>query len=70
MFAGGAWQPNLYDAAVAAASVVPSATRGIDTGAKLYVSNLDFGVSQEDVKVRLSEFSFEILCPSVLVAQR
>ena len=57
MFAGGAWQSNLFGAR-AAASVVPSATRGIDTGAKLYISNLDYGVSQEDVKVRFSEFSF------------
>ena len=57
MFAANAWQSNLFGAG-AAASVVPSATRGIDTGAKLYISNLDVGVSQEDVKVRLTEFSF------------
>ena len=55
MIADGAWQHDMFDAG-AGTGVAPVATGGIETGTKLYVSNLDFGVSQEDVKVRSSIF--------------
>ena len=57
MIAEGAWQHDLYDAG-AAASVLPGATGGFETGTKLYISNLEFGVSQDDVKVSYSRSSF------------
>ena len=57
MIAEGAWQHDLFDSG-AAASVVPSATGGFETGTKLYISNLEFGVSQDDVKVSYSRSSF------------
>lgn len=35
----------------------------IETGTKLYISNLDYGVSNEDVKVLpLIEYSFARVC--------
>jgi THO complex subunit 4 len=47
----GAWQHDLYDEA---AAVVPSSrSLGIETGTKLYISNLDYGVSNDDIKVSL-----------------
>ena len=53
----GAWQHDLFDVG-AAAAVVPGVAGGLDAGAKLYISNLDFGVSQDDVKVRSLRSSF------------
>lgn len=47
MVAEASWQHDLFDVG-AAASVVPG---GMETGTKLYISNLDDGVSQDDVKV-------------------
>ena len=57
MIADGAWQHDLFDAG-AAASVLPGATGGFETGTKLYISNLEFGVSQDDVKVSYSRSLF------------
>ncbi|KAH9550917.1 hypothetical protein CY35_10G097200 [Sphagnum magellanicum] len=49
----GAWQHDLYDEA---AAVVPSSrSLGIETGTKLYISNLDYGVSNDDIKELFSE---------------
>lgn len=50
-----AWQHDMYDNF---AGVVPAGGRGmggggIETGTKLYISNLDYGVSNDDIKVCL-----------------
>lgn len=49
-----AWQHDMYDDVQA---VVPAAARGvgggIETGTKLYISNLDYGVSNDDIKVSI-----------------
>lgn len=56
-----AWQHDMYDNF---APVVPAGSRGmgggIETGTKLYISNLDYGVSNDDIKVNL---------PSLLLAE-
>ncbi len=44
-----AWQHDLYNDATA---VAPS-SRSLETGTKLYISNLDYGVSNDDIKVSL-----------------
>lgn len=47
-----AWQHDMYDNFAPAA---PAGGRGmgggIETGTKLYISNLDYGVSNDDIKV-------------------
>lgn len=47
----GAWRRDFFD------DVVGSAVQslGIETGTKLYISNLDYGVSNEDIKELFSE---------------
>lgn len=56
------WQNDVFatDASVAAAFGHQSAAIGggssIETGTKLYISNLDYGVSNEDIKVFASIF--------------
>ncbi|CAI5504074.1 unnamed protein product [Closterium sp. Naga37s-1] len=51
-----AWQHDIYDAgAVAVPAAGRAAGQGIETGTKLYVSNLDYGVSNDDVKELFSE---------------
>ncbi|XP_062195375.1 THO complex subunit 4D-like isoform X2 [Phragmites australis] len=42
------WRPDLFNDSMAAT--------GIETGTKLYISNLDYGVSNEDIKELFSEF--------------
>jgi THO complex subunit 4 len=37
------WRPDLFSDSMAAS--------GIETGTKLYISNLDYAVSNEDIKV-------------------
>lgn len=48
------WQHDMF-ADQPAAPFVPQAGRAssIETGTKLYISNLDYGVSNEDIKVLL-----------------
>ncbi|TVU05801.1 hypothetical protein EJB05_48984 [Eragrostis curvula] len=41
------WRPDLFNDSMAAS--------GIETGTKLYISNLDYGVSNEDIKELFSE---------------
>lgn len=45
------WQHDMF----AQAPILPSPLQAIETGTKLYVSNLDFGVSNEDIKELFSE---------------
>ncbi|GMH30083.1 hypothetical protein Nepgr_031926 [Nepenthes gracilis] len=53
----GAWQHDLFANHAAAYPAQGAAARGsaIETGTKLYVSNLDYGVSNEDIKDLFSE---------------
>ena len=46
----GVWQRDLYENVT---QVLPAPVRplGIETGTKLYISNLDYGVSNDDIKV-------------------
>eukprot|EP00475_Leptophrys_vorax_P032283 TRINITY_DN4967_c0_g2_i3.p1 TRINITY_DN4967_c0_g2~~TRINITY_DN4967_c0_g2_i3.p1 ORF type:complete len:191 (+),score=25.34 TRINITY_DN4967_c0_g2_i3:717-1289(+) len=54
MVTDGAWKHDMYDAGAAAASA-GAPGRMIETGTKLYISNLDFGVSNDDIKELFSE---------------
>eukprot|EP00898_Chlorokybus_atmophyticus_P004005 jgi/Chlat1/4605/Chrsp290S04338 len=47
------WQHDMYDGAPAAAG--GGAVGSIQTGTKLYISNLDHGVSQDDIKDLFSD---------------
>jgi len=40
------WRHDLFDESMKAAGLT-----GVETGTKLYISNLDYGVSNEDIKV-------------------
>lgn len=42
------WQHDLFEDSLRAAGI-----SGIEVGAKLYVSNLHFGVTNEDIRVQL-----------------
>jgi len=48
-----AWQHDMYPA-VAAGGGGGGRVSALETGTKLYISNLDFGVSNEDIKVYAS----------------
>ncbi|KAF9596344.1 hypothetical protein IFM89_008870 [Coptis chinensis] len=56
-----AWQHDMFIDPVGAVAVVAAqgggggGGRGIETGTKLYISNLDYGVSNEDIKELFSE---------------
>lgn len=46
------WQHDMYENFLPAApSSGRGVTGGIETGTKLYISNLDYGVSNDDIKV-------------------
>ncbi|XP_009387818.2 THO complex subunit 4D isoform X1 [Musa acuminata AAA Group] len=47
---GMIWRHDLFDDSVVAAGI-----SGIETGTKLYISNLDYGVSNEDIRELFSE---------------
>ena len=48
-----AWQHDMYaDQGVAAYGGQGGRASSIETGTKLYISNLDYGVSNDDIKVR------------------
>jgi THO complex subunit 4 len=46
-----AWQHDMYPAVAAGGGGGGGRVSALETGAKLYISNLDFGVSNEDIKV-------------------
>lgn len=46
-----AWQHDMYVDQAAPAAFPGVSARSIETGTKLYISNLDYGVSNEDIKV-------------------
>ncbi|XP_074561561.1 THO complex subunit 4A-like isoform X2 [Curcuma longa] len=51
-----AWQHDMYSAAPAGGFPAPTArASSIETGTKLYISNLEYGVSNEDIKELFSE---------------
>ncbi|PKA48547.1 29 kDa ribonucleoprotein B, chloroplastic [Apostasia shenzhenica] len=50
-----AWQHDLYDDQTPVYSSSAARASSIETGTKLYVSNLDYGVSNEDIKELFSE---------------
>ncbi|XP_042456225.1 THO complex subunit 4A-like [Zingiber officinale] len=51
-----AWQHDMYSAAPPGGFPVPTAkASSIETGTKLYISNLEYGVSNEDIKELFSE---------------
>ena len=47
------WQPDLFEDSLRAAGI-----SGIEIGTKLYVSNLDYGVTNEDIRVQLEPYTF------------
>ncbi|MCO5560040.1 hypothetical protein L7F22_013646 [Adiantum nelumboides] len=49
----GQWEHDLYEEGASVAPMRPNT--GIETGTKLFISNLDFGVSNEDIKELFSE---------------
>ncbi|KAI5083955.1 hypothetical protein GOP47_0000124 [Adiantum capillus-veneris] len=49
----GQWDHDLYEEGASVAPLRPNT--GIETGTKLFISNLDFGVSNEDIKELFSE---------------
>ncbi|PAN50320.1 hypothetical protein PAHAL_9G512300 [Panicum hallii] len=50
-----AWQHDMYPAVAATGGGSGGRVSAIETGTKLYISNLDFGVSNEDIKELFSE---------------
>ncbi|XP_077212740.1 THO complex subunit 4A-like [Tasmannia lanceolata] len=50
-----AWQHDMFSDQAAAFSAPPARASAIETGTKLYISNLDYGVSNEDIKELFSE---------------
>ncbi|CAL4938791.1 unnamed protein product [Urochloa decumbens] len=50
-----AWQHDMYPGAAAGGGSGGGRVSAIETGTKLYISNLDFGVSNEDIKELFSE---------------
>ncbi|KAJ6425402.1 hypothetical protein OIU84_026051 [Salix udensis] len=52
------WQHDMFTDSPVSASVYPARASSIETGTKLYISNLDFGVSTEDIKVSPLFFLF------------
>lgn len=52
----GQWEHDLFEEGASVAPLRPNT--GIETGTKLFISNLDFGVSNEDIKVCLQFVSF------------
>lgn len=56
------WQHDLFNDSMRAVGLT-----GIETGTKLYISNLEFGVSNEDIKVRSSiSFISNLLIDGIL----
>ncbi|KAK1264646.1 hypothetical protein QJS04_geneDACA011218 [Acorus gramineus] len=49
------WQHNMYSDPMAAAPFAAAQAMSIETGTKLYISNLEYGVSNEDIKELFSE---------------
>lgn len=49
----GQWEHDLFEEGASVAPLRPNT--GIETGTKLFISNLDFGVSNEDIKELFSE---------------
>lgn len=45
------WQHDLFEDGMGGASAPGFRASGIETGTKLYISNLDYGVSNDDIKV-------------------
>ena len=54
----GQWEHDLFEEGSGAAPLKPN--MGIETGTKVLISNLDFGVSNEDIKVIMNSVS---ICP-------
>ncbi|KAG8096539.1 hypothetical protein GUJ93_ZPchr0013g37200 [Zizania palustris] len=50
-----AWQHDMYSDVAAGGGSSGGRVSAIETGTKLYISNLDFGVSNEDIKELFSE---------------
>lgn len=53
------WQTALFEDSIRAAGI-----QGIEIGTKLYVSNLDYGVTNEDIRVYIKPCNF-VLCFSI-----
>jgi len=48
------WQHDLFEDSLRASGI-----SGIEIGTKLYVSNLDYGVTKEDIRVQLKPYIFD-----------
>ena len=56
-----AWQHDMYPAVAATGGGSGGRVSAIETGTKLYISNLDFGVSNDDIKVYASPASEHLI---------
>lgn len=54
------WQHDLFEDSIRAAGI-----QGIEDGTKLYVSNLDRGVTNEDIRVQVIPFTFLLITASL-----
>ena len=52
------WQHDMFVDNVSAIPAPAGRVAGIETGIKLFISNLDYGVSNEDIKVRFGFILF------------
>lgn len=61
------WKHDMFTDQMAGYSAPGGRASAIETGTKLYISNLEYGVSNEDIKVGFGFFSFFALCAMFVI---